>query len=141
MTDPTRRIYVASNEIFESALEILREVADVRSYSGPGPVPRAELAAAIADADALVTVLHDRVDGPLLDGARRLRVVANVAVGYDNIDVDAAMARGVVVTNTPGVLTEATADLTWALILGVARRVSEAETFLRQGLWREWSFR
>jgi glyoxylate reductase len=97
--------------------------------------------AALADADALVAVLHDRVDASLLDKAPRLRIVANVAVGYDNIDVAAAAERGMLVTNTPGVLTEATADLTWALILGVARRVGEAERFLRVGRWTDWSFR
>jgi glyoxylate reductase len=134
-------IFVASNELFDSALDMLREAGEVRVHGGPGPVPRDELEAAVAEADALVAVLHDRVDAALLDAAPRLRIVANVAVGYDNIDVAAAAARGVLVTNTPGVLTEATADLTWALILGVARRVGEAERFLRSGEWTDWSFR
>jgi glyoxylate reductase len=134
-------IFVASNELFDTALAMLREVGEVRIHDGRGPVPRAEMEAGVADADALVAVLHDRVDGPLLDLAPRLKIVANVAVGYDNIDVPAASSRGVMVTNTPGVLTEATADLTWTLILGVARRVGEAERFLREGTWRDWSFR
>jgi glyoxylate reductase len=134
-------IFVASNEIFDTALAMLGEVGEVLIHDGRGPVPRDVMEAAVSEADALVAVLHDRVDGPLLDKAPRLKIVANVAVGYDNIDVPAAASRGVMVTNTPGVLTEATADLAWALILGVARRVGEAERFLREGRWSDWSFR
>jgi lactate dehydrogenase-like 2-hydroxyacid dehydrogenase len=93
----------------------------------------------VAGAHALVTLLHDRVDGELLDAAGpQLRCVANVAVGYDNIDVAAARRRGVTVTNTPGVLTDATADLAIALILGVTRRLGEGERLLRTGTPWSW---
>jgi glyoxylate reductase len=93
---------------------------------------REELHAAVAGADALITLLHDRVDGALLDAAGpQLRAVSNVAVGYDNIDVAACSARSVLVTNTPGVLTDATADLAMGLILAVTRRLGEGERLLR----------
>ena len=92
----------------------------------------------IAEADALVCLLRDRVDAALLDRAPRLRVVANVAVGYDNVDVAAAGARGVLVANTPDVLTEATADLAFALALAAARRLGEGERLVRSGAWRGW---
>jgi glyoxylate reductase len=98
-----------------------------------------ELREAVAGADAVVTLLHDQVDGALLDAAGpQLRCVANVAVGFDNIDVPAATERGVVVTNTPGVLVDATADLAMALILSVTRRVGEGERFVRAR--RPWSW-
>jgi glyoxylate reductase len=100
---------------------------------------RPELREAVAGAGAVLTLLHDRVDGPLLDAAgAQLRCVANVAVGFDNIDVAAATARGVAVTNTPGVLTDATADLAMALILAVTRRVGEAERLVRAGGTWSW---
>ncbi len=93
----------------------------------------------VADADALVCLLTVPVDAELLAHAPRLKVVANVAVGYDNVDVAAATRAGVVVCNTPGVLDEATADLAFALILSAARRLSEAERDLRAGRWQGWS--
>jgi glyoxylate reductase len=89
-------------------------------------------------ADALITLLTDRVDDALLAQCPRLKVVANVAVGYDNIDVAAATRRGIVVTNTPGVLTDATADFAWALLLAVVRRVVEADAYVRAGRFTEW---
>ncbi len=99
----------------------------------------AELAAAAADVDAIVCLLTDRIDAGLLDVAgAQLRVVANVAVGYDNIDVDAARARGITVCNTPGVLDDTTADLAVLLMLAAARRASEAEADLRGGRWAGW---
>jgi glyoxylate reductase len=90
--------------------------------------------------DAIVTLLDLRVDAPLLERLPRLRLVANVAVGYDNVDVGACTARGVMLTNTPDVLTEATADLAWALLLAAARRVGEAERFVRAGRFRRWDW-
>lgn len=134
-------IFVTSGELFESALATLREAGSVSVWAGGGPIPRAELEAGVADADALVCMLGTRVDEALLAKAPRLQIVANVAVGYDNIDVDAAARRGVWVTNTPDVLTEATADLAWLLILGVARRAVEAERFLREDRFGGWGFR
>ena len=87
----------------------------------------------------LISVLTDRIDDALLDAAPDLRIVANIAVGYDNIDVRAAARRGVAVTNTPDVLTEATAELTWALILTAARRIGEGERLIRRGAWKGWA--
>ena len=103
------------------------------------PPARDELLAGVRGKDALLCLLTERVDGDLLDAAPGLRVVANLAVGYDNIDVTAATTRGIVVTNTPDVLTEATAELTWALILAAARRVVEGDALVRQGRWTGWS--
>lgn len=100
---------------------------------------RDELLAGVASADALLCMLTERVDGELLDAAPKLRIVANLAVGFDNVDVAAATERGVVVTTTPDVLTDATADLAWALILAAARRVAESDRFARSGAWTAWS--
>jgi glyoxylate reductase len=93
----------------------------------------------LADADALVSLLLDRIDGALLARAPKLRVVANCAVGYDNVDVPAATAAGVCVTNTPDVLTEATAELAFTLMLAVARRLGEGERMVRSGAWAGWA--
>ena len=97
-----------------------------------------ELAAALTGATGLVPLLIHRVDAALLDLAPRLRIVANVAVGYDNVDVAAATARSVLVTNTPDVLTEATADLAWALMLGLARELIPNDRYLREGRYERW---
>lgn len=104
-----------------------------------GAMPLDELYLALPRADALICPLTVRVDAALLSCAPRLRIVANYAVGVDNIDLAAASERRVMVTNTPGVLTEATADLTWALMLAVARRVAEADALLRRGEWMGWA--
>ena len=93
----------------------------------------------VRDKQGLICVLTDRVDEALLEAAPELKVVANIAVGYDNIDVPAAARHRVVVTNTPDVLTEATAELTWALILAAARRIGEGERLIRRGAWKGWA--
>jgi glyoxylate reductase len=103
------------------------------------PPPRTELLERMAHADGAVTLVTDRVDAELLAAAPALRVVANHAVGVDNVDVPACTARSVWVTNTPGAVTESTADLTWALILAVARRVHEGERLVREGRFRAWA--
>ncbi|TAL12555.1 MAG: D-glycerate dehydrogenase [Nitrospirae bacterium] len=103
------------------------------------PATRADLFAAAAVADAMAVTLTDRMDAELFAKAPRLKVVAVYAVGYDNVDVAAAARRGIVVTNTPDVLTESTADLTWALILAVTRRLPEAERLVREGKWEGWA--
>jgi glyoxylate reductase len=87
---------------------------------------------------ALISVLTDRITAEVLESATDLKIVANIAVGYDNIDLAAAKARGIIVTNTPDVLTEAVAEFTWALILSAARRLGEAERYVRRGAWKEW---
>jgi len=103
------------------------------------PPSAAEILAGVRDAQAAICTLNERMDAEVLSAAPSLRVIANYAVGYNNIDVEAAKARGIVVTNTPDVLTNATADLTWALILAVARRVVESDQLVRQHQWTGWS--
>jgi glyoxylate reductase len=103
------------------------------------PPTREELSAGLRGKQALLCLLTEKVDAELLDVAPELKIVANLAVGYDNVDVAAAAARGVIVTNTPDVLTEATAELTWALILAAARRVVEGDSLVRRGEWKGWS--
>ena len=103
-----------------------------------GPSP-AELRAGLREADVGIVTLLERIDAGVISGAAKLRVLANYAVGYNNIDLAAAEARGLVVTNTPDVLTDATADLTWALLLATARRVIEGDTLVRSGNWNGWT--
>jgi glyoxylate reductase len=131
---------VVTRPISTSALELLASRADLCASDEDRPLTVAELHATIAGAGAVVTMLHDRVDDAFLDAAGPgLRIVANVAVGVDNVDVEACRKRGVTVTNTPGVLTDATADLTLALILMVTRRLGEAERLVRRGGSWSWS--
>lgn len=130
---------VVTRRIPEPAVELLRGAGDVWVSPDDRPLSPDELRQAVSGSDAIVTLLHDRVDARVLDAAGAgLRIVANVAVGYDNVDVAAAAERGVVVTNTPGVLTDATADLAMALILALTRRLGEGERLLRAG--RPWSW-
>jgi glyoxylate reductase len=129
---------VVTGKIPEPGLELLRDVGEVWAWDGDDPIPTDVRDQRLADADAVVTLLTDRVDDAFLDAAPRLRVVANVAVGYNNIDVPACESRGVVVTNTPGVLTEATADLAMALILMSTRRLGEGERVIRSGEPWKW---
>jgi glyoxylate reductase len=131
---------VVTRRIPDPALELLEQAGDVWVSPHDRPLTTAELHFALGGADAAVTLLHDRVDAAFLEAAGLgLRVVANVAVGYDNIDVAACAARGVVCTNTPGVLTDATADLAFALILASTRRLGEAERMVRAGGTWSWS--
>ncbi len=122
----------------QEALDLARTRATVRQNEADRRLPQADLAARLGDVEALVCLLTDTIDDVVLAQAPRLRVVANVAVGYDNIDVTAATRRKIVVTNTPGVLTETTADFTWALLLAAARRVAEADAYTRAGKFTEW---
>jgi glyoxylate reductase len=119
--------------------ERLAAEADVDLYEGPSALPADELLRRVKDKDGLIAVLTDKVTADLLAAADRLKVVANIAVGYDNIDVPAAKARGVIVTNTPDVLTEATAELTWGLILSAARRITEGDRLIRRNAWKGWA--
>ena len=123
---------VVTRRIPEPAVEILREAGDVWVSPDDRPLEVSELHDAISGADVVVTLLHDKVDDAFLDAAGdQLCAVCNVAVGFDNIDVPAATKRGVLVTNTPAVLTEATADLAMTLILAVTRRIGEGERIIR----------
>jgi glyoxylate reductase len=132
------RVYVSRPLPAPGAGPLLAAGLEVVQQGDDRPATRAELLEHVADADALLCMLTERVDAEVLDAAPRLRVVANFAVGFDNVDVPAATEHGVVVTNTPDVLTEATADLTWTLILAAARRAGEAERMVRSGTWRAW---
>ena len=130
---------VVTRAIPRPALDLLDGAADLLVSPHDRPLTVAELREAVAGAHAVITLLHDRVDEAFLDAAGpELRCVANVAVGYDNVDVEAATRRGVVVTNTPGVLTEATADLAMGLILAATRRLGEGERLLRAGTPWSW---
>ena len=132
-------IFAVTNRLPPSAVELLRQAGEVRSDERETAIPRPDLLELVAGAEAILTLLGDRVDEELLDAAGpQLRCVANVAVGYDNVDVAAAEDRGVVVTNTPGVLDDATADLTIALVLAATRRIGEGERLVRSG--RDWNW-
>lgn len=132
------RVFVARALPGERPLKRLRAAAEADVWESADPPPPADLLARAEGCAGLLTMLTDRVDGPLLDACPTIRVVANMAVGYDNIDVPAATARGVLVTNTPGVLTETTADLAFALLLASARRLAEGEAAVRDGSWGPW---
>jgi len=112
---------------------------EVRANGEDRPLQRAELVAGIEQADALLCMLSDRIDVEVLEAAPLLRVISNYAVGFDNIDVAAARQRGVEVTTTPGVLTDATADLAWALLLAAARNLGAGERLVRAGEWTGWA--
>lgn len=132
--------FVVTGQVPESAVEMLRAAGAIAIANTDAPLPRDELLALVAGADAVLTLLHDRVDDEFLDAAGpNLRCVANVAVGYDNVDLGAVAVRGVAVSNTPGVLDDATADLTMALILTASRRLGEGERLIRSGAPWAWS--
>lgn len=135
---PAPLIYV-TRQLPTPILAFLQTCGDVRVWEPDEAIPRALLLQHVAAADALLCMVTERVDEELLAHAPRLRVVANMAAGYDNVDVPALTRRGVLLTNTPGVLAETTADLTFALILSSARRISEGERLVRSGRWHTWS--
>ncbi len=129
---------VVTGKIPEAGLEILRTAGELWAWDSSEPIPLPVRNEQLADAEVAVTLLTDRVDDAFLDAAPRLRLVANVAVGYNNIDVAACDRRGVIVTNTPGVLTDATADLAMALVLMSTRRLGEGERLIRSGTPWQW---
>jgi glyoxylate reductase len=129
-----------TRRIPSSVLTLLESRHTVEVYSGDGAIPREELLRRVADKEALLCVLTDRIDAAVVAAAPALKVVANIAVGYENIDVPAVRARGIAVTNTPDVLTEAVAEFTWGLILAVARRIAEGDRLVRAGAWKGFAF-
>jgi gluconate 2-dehydrogenase len=129
---------LVTREVFDETLDYLVQHCEVESNQSDLPFTAAALAQRLTDKDGLMCCLTDRVDGALLQRSTRLKIVANIAVGYNNIDVTACTARGVVVTNTPGVLDDSTADLAWALMLAAARRLTEVESYIRAGEWTGW---
>ena len=132
---------LVTREEFDETLEYLARHFEVDANQSDAPLTPAQLAARLADKDGALTVLTDRVDAALIERCPRLKAVCNIAVGYNNLDLKACSARGIIATNTPGVLDDATADFTWALILATARRLSEAERYLRAGQWSGWKLK
>ncbi|HET8578391.1 MAG TPA: D-glycerate dehydrogenase [Methylomirabilota bacterium] len=127
-----------SRIIPEAALQLARSRAEVDAFVEDRPMPRADLLARLKGRQGLICVISEAIDEELLSACPELRVVSNVAVGYNNVDVAAATKRGVVVTNTPDVLTDTTADFAWALLMATARRTVEADRFVREGRWKQW---
>lgn len=127
-----------TRETFPEVIEFLRGHFEVEDNQADAPVDPAALRARLADKDGALVTGFDRIDAALLDTLPRIRAICNGAVGYNNIDVPACTARGIVVTNTPGVLDDTTADLGFALMLAAARRVAEADAYVRSGQWKGW---
>src|SRR5579859_3226209 len=123
----------ATHQLFDEARQILDAACDVEYWTNDERPPREEVLRRVKEKDGLICLLTEKVNDELL------RVAANVGVGYDNIDVDTCTKRGVVATNTPGVLDETTADFAWALMMAVARRLSEGEQLARSGNWKGWN--
>jgi len=128
----------ATHRLFEAARQILQETCEMEYWAKPERPPREEILRRVEEKDGLICLLTEKVNEELLRVAPKLRIAANVAVGFDNIDVAACTKRGVAVTNTPGVLDETTADFAWTLLMAVARRLSEGEALARSGNWKNW---
>jgi len=131
------RVYV-TRKLPEQGLALINDYCDATIWGDESPPPRETILRETRDADGLVSLLTDKIDGELLDACPKLRVVSNMAVGFDNIDVPAATARGVLASNTPGVLTETTADFAFALLMASARRIVEGADYVRAGRWKTW---
>src|SRR6266849_9362867 len=129
---------LATRPLFPAAQEILSADCEVDYWTKRERISKQELFRRIKDKEGLVCLLTEKVDEELLRAAPKLRIVANVAVGFDNIDVPACTKRAVVATNTPGVLDETTADFAWTLMMAVARRIGEGEQLARSGKWKGW---
>ncbi|HVS87576.1 MAG TPA: D-glycerate dehydrogenase [Candidatus Acidoferrum sp.] len=129
---------LATRPLFPAAQQILSAGCEMEYWTQPERISKEELFRRIKDKEGLVCLLTDQVNEALLQVAPKLRIVANVAVGFDNIDVPACTKRGVVATNTPGVLDETTADFAWTLLMAVARRLGEGEALARSGNWKGW---
>jgi len=129
------KVYV-TRQLFDEAIEILEEHADVEVYEGvDDAIPRELLLEKVADVEGLLPLLTERIDAEVMDAAEGLKVISNYAVGYNNIDVAAATERGIYVTNTPGILTDTTADCAFALLMAIARRIPEADRHVKAGGW------
>jgi glyoxylate reductase len=131
---------LVTRKLPSSVLSKLEAVGDIDLYAGDSAMPPDELRSRILGKKAVVTMVTEQIDKSVLDAGTSLEIVANVAVGCNNIDVAHARTRGVIVTNTPDVLTDSVADFTWALILAVTRRLSEGERLVRRGGWKGWAF-
>jgi len=141
MTDASSRPSILiSRELPDEAVRLARSRAEVDVHAGDRPLAKPELVARLQSRQGLICLITDAIDDELLAACPDLRVVANVAVGFNNVDVAAATRRGVVVTNTPDVLTDTTADFTWALLMATARRVVEGDRYVREGKFKQWEF-
>jgi gluconate 2-dehydrogenase len=129
---------LVTREVFDETLDYLAQHCEVESNQQDTAFAPDVLARRLAGKDGVMCCLTDRVDAGLLDGCTQLKAVANIAVGYNNIDLAACSARGVMATNTPGVLDDSTADLAWTLMLATARRITEVERCIRAGQWTGW---
>ena len=129
---------LVTRRVPQECLDILKPHFEIDHFNKDTAIPRPLLLKRIQDKEGLLCLLTDKVDGELLAKAPRLKAVSTYSVGYDHVDVGACAARGVVVTNTPGVLTESTADFTWALLMSSARRVVEGDRFMRGGKYKGW---
>ncbi len=130
---------LVTRRIPEKGLDMLRARYETVINPEDRVMTKEEIIEGIADADALLCLLTDRIDAEVIDAAPKLKVISNYAVGYNNIDIRHAAEKGIAVTNTPGVLTETTADLAWSLLMAVARRIPESDVFMRQGRFRGWA--
>jgi glyoxylate reductase len=130
---------LVTHRLFEEPRIKLGERLEAEYWSDSERPPRAEVLRRVADKDGLICLLTEKIDDELLSAAPRLRCVANIAVGFDNIDVDACTRRNVAVSNTPGVLDETTADFAWTLLMAVARRLIEGDALARSGQWKGWN--
>ena len=129
------KVYV-TRKIYDEGLNLLREHVDIEVYEGNSSIPRDLLLEKVADVDGLLCLLTDKIDAELINSGKTLKVISNYAVGYNNIDTTTATEKGIYVTNTPGVLTDTTADYAFALLMSVARRVVEADKYIRRGDWK-----
>ena len=127
---------LVTREVFDETLEYLAPFCEIESNQRDAAFAPDVLARRLADKDGVMCCLTDRIDAMLLDACPQLKAVANIAVGYNNIDLAACTARGIMATNTPGVLDDTTADLTWALLMAAARRIAEGDAFVRAGRWK-----
>lgn len=135
----TQRIFI-SRKLPDEVIAPLKEKYDVKMWDKEDrPIPYEELVKEVKDADALLTMLSENVNKELLTAGNKLKIVANMAVGYDNVDISSAKDLGITITNTPDVLTESTADLAFALLLATARRMIEASEYVKNGDWKSWS--
>jgi glyoxylate reductase len=137
MEDMQPKVYI-TRRIPESGIKLLQESCDVEIWDSDDVVPRDVFLKAISDKDAVLCLLTDKVDAETMDVAKSVKIFANMAVGFDNIDVEECTKRGVMASNTPGVLTDTTADFAFTLLMSAARRIREGHEFIQAGKWETW---
>jgi lactate dehydrogenase-like 2-hydroxyacid dehydrogenase len=137
-SDAMKPAVLVTKKVFSEAIELLKSHADVEYEASESGIPASDLGRRVKGKNAIVSQLTDKFDASMIDKLEGVRVIANVAVGFDNIDVPAATRKGILVTNTPDVLTDTTADFAFALLMAAARRVVEGHEFVHSGQWRTW---